>query len=187
MAQRNKGQFQKGTHWRVRKPFWNKDWLESEYVAKGRSSADIAADFGLGDSTILYWLKKHGIRTRTIAEARQIKQWGLHGEANGMHGRTGSTNPNWKGGGSPDRQSEYSRSDVRVFLKSIRDRDVCCVHCSASGKLHVHHIQSFTAVPALRYDAANCVSLCVICHRWVHSRANIERKFLKGGQSNVLD
>ena len=187
MAQRNKGQFQKGTHWREHKPFWKKDWLETEYITKGRSSAEIAADFGLGDSAILYWLKKHGICTRTTEEARSIKHWGLNGTSNGMHGRTGSTNPNWKGGTAPDRQAEYSRPEVRAFLKSIRERDVTCVHCRASGKLHVHHIQSFTTAPSLRYDASNCVTLCVVCHRWVHSRANIERKFLKGGQANVLE
>ena len=55
------GQFQKGTHWRERKPFWDRDWLDNEYTVKGRSSAEIADDFGLRDTAILYWLDKHGI------------------------------------------------------------------------------------------------------------------------------
>ena len=180
-SQRNsQGQFVKGTHWRTRKPFWDKAWLENEYITEGRSSAEIAADFGLRDTAILYWLKKHGILVRSVSEARALKHWGLSGEANGMYGRYGSDSPNWKGGTSPDRQSEYARSDVRKFLTSIRKRDGRCVHCkNAKVMLNVHHIRSFTKYPHLRYEPSNCVSLCTICHRWVHSRANINGDYLE--------
>lgn len=27
--------FKKGQHWRPRKPIWDKEWLEKEYVANG--------------------------------------------------------------------------------------------------------------------------------------------------------
>ncbi len=39
---KNKGQFQKGYTWRKPKPFWNKEWLLSEYAIK--SATDIAKD-----------------------------------------------------------------------------------------------------------------------------------------------
>ena len=95
-----------------------------------------------------------------------------------MHGRTGVASPTWKGGVTPERQAEYSRPQVRLFLRSIRERDIVCVHCQDSGRLHVHHIKSFAEYPELRYDASNCVSLCVVCHRWAHSRANVNREYL---------
>ena len=53
------------------------------------------------------------------------------------------------------------------------------------GKLHVHHIVSF-AEEEYRVDPDNLVLLCVKCHRFVHSKKNIEREFIvenleKGG------
>ena len=102
------GRFVKGTHWRIKKPFWERTWLEKEYVNMGRSSSDIAKEFGLHDTAILYWLKKHNIKTRSISEARKLKYWGLSGSKNGMYGRIGRANPRWNGGHSPERQSQIT-------------------------------------------------------------------------------
>lgn len=89
------GQFLPGTHWRPEAPHWDAIWLRHQYITIGRSAGDIARDAGVTDNAIHYWLHKHGIPRRSTAEARALKKWGLSGEANGMHGRTGSLNPKY--------------------------------------------------------------------------------------------
>lgn len=174
------GTFKKGTHWRTRKPFWDKTWLEDAYIHQQRSASDIAKQFGVGETAILYWLGKHGIPTRTISEVRAIKHWGSKGKDNPMFGRTGHLNYNWKGGVTPQRQAEYGHPDVQKFLKSIRVREGrCCKRCGRKSRLDVHHIKSWADYPTLRYEASNCVALCRKCHKWVHSNANTEGEFIE--------
>jgi len=48
------------------KPLYHRrDWLEEEYVAKNRTMADIADQFGITPMSIHQWLGKHGIPTRS--------------------------------------------------------------------------------------------------------------------------
>jgi len=82
-------EFKKGEHWRQHKPYWDKEWLESEYTEKQRSANEIANQFGITESAILFWLRKHNIQTRSMTDIRAIKYWGLSGEKNGMYGKTG--------------------------------------------------------------------------------------------------
>lgn len=63
-------EFKKGQHWRPRKPHWHRDWLVTEYLAKQRSTGDIAREVGCTDANILFWLKKHGIVRRSVSQAR---------------------------------------------------------------------------------------------------------------------
>ena len=43
----------------------------AEYIEKQRSAAAIAADFGLWPQAVAFWLKKHGIPTRSTSETRE--------------------------------------------------------------------------------------------------------------------
>lgn len=177
------GQFIKGAHWRPKAPHWEAAWLREQYVELGRSTGDIAAEAKTTDAAILYWLKKHGIPRRSVAQARAIKHWGVAGEANPMHGKTGEANPRYVDGSSPERQRMYARGQCREFLRLVLARDAYrCRRCGA-GKtkpksLHVHHIKAWAGNEALRFDADNAITLCRACHGWVHSRANINREFL---------
>ena len=171
----SKGQFLKGTHWRKRKPFWDKEWLEIEYIVKGRSSTDIANEYGVGDTAIHFWLKKHGIPTRTISEARKIKRWGLTGNKNGMYGKTGKLNPHWNGGHSPERQTIYARHQWKEIAKDVLRRDrYTCRHCGVThtghNKLNVHHLKHWSKYPELRFDKENLITLCQSCHKEQHRR-----------------
>lgn len=170
-----RGRFRKGRHWRNRQPFWEKSWLETEYIEKQRSSAEIAAEFGLRDTAIQYWLHKHGIPTRTVGEARAIKHWGVAGPDNPMYGRTGSANPNWNGGCSHERQSVYARAMWKALAKKIMARDdYRCQKCAAKHdqqhKLQVHHIKPWSKHPELRFEEENLLTLCQTCHKAEHSR-----------------
>jgi len=169
------GRFVKGQHWRARKPFWDKEWLENEYAIKKRSCSEIAKDFGVGDTAIQFWLKKHGIKGRDVSECREIKKWGSPGDSNPMYGRTGKENPNWNGGNSPERQTLYARSVWKELAKKILKRDgYKCTECGAvhtgKSKLTVHHIKPWAKYPELRFDEGNLTTLCQTCHKQKHAR-----------------
>jgi len=173
MRRTSLGRFAKGTHWRTKKPFWNKRWLAKAYSKQ--SAGDIAREFGVTDGAILFWLKKHAIQTRTVSEARAKKRWGLIGAANGMFGRTGRSNPNWNGGHSPERQSLYARSTWKALANEIRARDGHrCTRCGArhanGDRLIVHHIKPWARYPRLRFTPSNLRTLCERCHQWYHRR-----------------
>lgn len=180
---RANGQFEKGSNWREPQPHWEYDWLFIEYETKQRSTGDISEQVGCTEANILYWLRKHGIPRRTISEARQVKRWGAAGENNPMFGRLGEASPTWKGGITPERQKQYSRSAWKKIKREVLERDKhTCQRCGCrpEGKraIHAHHIKSWDEYPALRLDANNIVTLCRACHRWVHSKANTGNEFL---------
>ena len=50
----NKGQFVKGTHYRDRKPFWDRDFLYNLYVNQKKSSKEIADMFGITEAAVQY-------------------------------------------------------------------------------------------------------------------------------------
>jgi hypothetical protein len=177
------GRFQKGEHWREPRPHWDEAWLRERYEVREMSSAEIAEEAGCTDGGILYWLAKHGIPRRSTSEARAAKHWGVTGENNPMHGRTGESNPNYKDGSSPLRQRMYARGEGNAFLRQILKRDgYRCRKCGEPKRgrksLHVHHIRPWAGNPALRFDAENVVTLCRPCHSWVHSRDNSDGDYL---------
>lgn len=174
-------EFKPGQHWRPPADFRKKEWLELEYVEKKRSSEDIARQFSVTPGAILFWLKKHGIARRNTKEVRKNKKWATAtGENNPMFGRTGDKNPRWLGGVTPERQALYSSEEWAKAVSDVYKRDnATCQKCFVKGKkLHVHHIVSF-ANKALRAEVSNLVLLCVDCHRWVHSRKNTKKDFIK--------
>lgn len=180
-----KTEFKPGQHWRPVQSFREKEWLEREYTEKQRSTGDIAAEFGVTDAAILFWLRKHNIPRRSVSQARSIKHWGLSGEKNGMYGVRGEKHPNWQGGLTPERQACYSSREWANAVKVVWARDKkTCQRCGLRYKktvaFHIHHIVSFQ-VRELRTEPSNLVLLCIDCHHFVHSPANTERLFIKEG------
>ena len=162
--QNKKGQFIKGTHWRKKQLFWDKNWLIKEYIEKRRSALDIATQFGITENTIFFWLHKFEIKRRTMQEIRKIKKWGMSGKQNAMYGKFGKQNPNWNGGHSPERQSFYARSAWKELAKSILKRDnykcqKCGVGHLSGNKLIVHHIKPWAKYPELRFEQNNLLTV----------------------------
>lgn len=171
-------EFKKGQHWRPKKPYWDKDWLVSEYATKERSANDIASEFGITEAAILFWLRKHNILRREMSNIRSKKHWGLAGEQNGMYGRTGENSSNWKGGITPERQEFYISDEWKKACSEVYKRDNAqCQRCGNKDNLHVHHIVTF-ANKELRADIDNLVLLCAKCHRFVHSKKNINQEYI---------
>lgn len=172
-------EFKKGQHWRPKKPYWDKDWLVSEYATKERSANDIASEFGITEAAILFWLRKHNILRREMSNIRSKKHWGLAGEQNGMYGRTGENSSNWKGGITPERQEFYISDEWKKACSEVYKRDNAqCQRCGNKDNLHVHHIVTF-ANKELRADINNLVLLCAKCHRFVHSKKNNNREYTR--------
>jgi hypothetical protein len=173
-------EFKKGEHWRPQKSYWNRGWLFNEYVTKQKPASEIARQFGITEAAIFHWLRKHEIPRRDMVEIRANKHWGLPGDKNGMYGKRGSEVPNWKGGCTPDRQAFYISEEWKNACSFVYKRDGAkCARCGSTGKLHVHHIVSFS-VKEKRADVNNLVLLCVRCHRFVHSRKNINKEYIGG-------
>lgn len=176
-------EFKEGTHWRKPQSFRDKEWLEQNYVSKSMSAGEIAAMFGVTDSAVLFWLRKHGISRRTVSEARAVKHWGNAGESNPMFGMSGDKNPRWKGGVAPERQTFYSSPAWKAAFDFVWKRDNGkCRRCGASDsgarKMHVHHIVSFHC-KELRCDTTNLVVVCSKCHGFIHSKKNVNAEYIQ--------
>jgi len=186
----NAGQFKKGNHWRPKKPYWDKEWLINEYVTLGKSAGMIASEQGCRENNILYFLHKHDIPRRSMAAIRRVKHWGVSGADNPMWNRKGELNPNWRGGVSADRQAFYSGQEWKTACASVwKKNKATCQRCglvhgeSKDMPYHIHHIVTFAAVE-LRADVANLVLLCEVCHRFVHSKRNTEKEFIRVRANN---
>lgn len=134
--------------------------------------------------------KSHSAATREVlSQKATAPRPHLRGAANGMSGRIGVLNPNYKDGSAPERQRLYSSGEWKEIVREVFKRDnYQCVRCSApkTGRrgLHAHHVEPWAGNAARRFDTTNLVTLCRPCHHWVHSRENVERLWLSGDHSS---
>ena len=91
----------------------------------------------------------------------------------------GSNHHSWKVDKPLNSYANAIRRNIQYkeWRKAVYERDdyTCKVCGTRGGKLHAHHLNSFTAFPDLRYDLANGVTLCVKHHMEFH------RQFGMGG------
>lgn len=177
-----KTEFKKGEHWRSKKDYWDYDWLYNEYITKKKTLKEISESQNCGLKNIWYFLKKYKIPRRDTTETRKTKHWGLSGPLNGMYGKNGKLNPNWKGGMATERQIFNGGSKWKKTQKFIFKRDnYLCQRCNSTHTmevmLHVHHIKSFADYPKFRLTKSNLITLCKNCHAFVHSKLNINNEF----------
>lgn len=121
-----------------------------------------------------------------IRQAR-IKDGGVPYLKDGKHWlhHEGAISPNWKGGITPDRQGVYSSKEWSESVKIVWNRDdATCQICKKrqneyrEKKFHIHHIESFM-VKDKRTDPDNLILLCPDCHKFVHSKKNTEKIYIK--------
>lgn len=164
-------------------PHQTKEWLEIEYLDHHRTAADIAQEQGVTEANILYFLRKFAIPRRDMATIRKAKHWGLRGKSNGMSGRTGESNPNYTDGSSPERQRLYASGEWKEVIRTVYKRDnYRCARCDSphtgTRSLCAHHLKPWAGNPSLRFDISNIITLCRLCHHWVHSNENVNHDFL---------
>lgn len=166
------------------KSVWN--WLSGYGIAtrpRGHDTSHLSKD---GKN----WIgRNHSNETRkkmsdsAIADGRL--PWGK-GNTPYMRGRTGKDHHGWRGGLTPERQAFYASSEWVESVKSVWSRDKaicqkCGIHHNTTesrGTFHIHHIVSFM-VRELRADLGNLILLCKDCHKWVHSKSNKSKLFIK--------
>jgi hypothetical protein len=69
-------EFKPGHTTREWKPWWEKSWLENQYVILRKNCAEIAKENNLRDSSAIgYWLRKHGIKARSFSETMEGRRW----------------------------------------------------------------------------------------------------------------
>lgn len=158
-------------HYRKHQPFKDEQWLRHEYLDRERSIVEIARQFGVNVSAVRYYMKMFSIPARDGSSAHIGIQ-------------AGENNPAWRGGTTPERQRLYKSQGWKEMVRAILKRDnYTCARCGKyrkDGKLKLctHHIKSWAEYPELRMEPSNLITLCVECHLWVHSVANINREFL---------
>ena len=74
---------------------------------------------------------------------------------------------NWKGGIRSGVARIRNSYEMKLWSRAVLGRDnFVCQECGTrGGKLHAHHIKSFSLYPELRLDLENGTTLCVDCHK----------------------
>lgn len=85
----------------------------------------------------------------------------------------GENNPNWKGGGQSERHFAMGRVEYFNWRRSVFRRDgFKCMNkkcITGSKQFHAHHILSWKDHPDKRYEITNGITVCVPCHKMIHS------------------
>jgi len=149
----------------------------------GKSSS---GSFKKGES--IWWGRKHKQETKDKIREVRIKDGHVPYLRNGEHWLKSvdtKYHPNYKGGITPERLQVYSSIEWVDAVKKVWKRDnATCQRCGKHQsqekevKFNIHHIVSF-ANKDLRTDPNNLVLLCFKCHKWVHSKANKNKQFIK--------
>ena len=162
------------------------EWLKYYQIQTRPRGTDYGQCFKPGTATMLG--KKHTPETREKIRQAALKDgrvpWGKGNEPY-WKWKKGSQHPLWAGGKTPERQAFYSSDEWKSAVRAVwkRDNATCC-QCGkkhneerSGGAYHIHHIVSFQN-ESLRADINNLVLLCKQCHIWVHSKKNIELKWI---------
>lgn len=167
------------------KTIWT--WLKKLGIeTRSRGGASSSGSFKKGSN--VWEGKKHTDETKLKIRNARLKDGRVPYLKNGEHWLKNISNekhPNWKGGLSADRQSIYASQEWCDAVKAVWKRDkAVCQRCGKNhndelnrGNFHIHHIVSFM-VRELRTDVNNLVLLCKDCHKFVHSKKNINKEFI---------
>lgn len=162
------------------------EWIKSYGIETRSRGTDYGQNFKQGCVSAFLGMK-HSKETKQKIREKRLYDGHVPYLKDGIHWlkHEGAISPNWKGGISPERQSFYSSIEWIESVKKIWKRDnATCQMCGKNhneelnrGNFHIHHIDSFM-FKETRADVNNLVLLCKECHRFVHSRKNIEKLFL---------
>lgn len=168
------------------KTVWS--WLKKFGIpTRPRGGESSSGSFKKGQTRPAGWKHSEATkkRLRELALADGRHPWGK-GNDPYWRGKTGEQHPSYKGGLTPERQAVYSSQEWIEAVKVVWTRDnatcqLCGVHHNTAkmrGTFHVHHIVSFQ-IKELRTKPSNLVLLCKDCHKFVHSKKNTSKKFIK--------
>lgn len=93
----------------------------------------------------------------------------------------GVNNINYKHGRGYDKIRHLGL--VNIWRRRVFQRDkFICQRCGYDqGRIiQAHHVIPWIKSVEHRFLVSNGITLCVTCHRWVHSRKNEEKAYLSG-------
>ena len=144
-------------------------WLKDKYHKEKMSTNELAElVFGEKDkqTSIITWMKRLDIPTRSISEA-------MSGKLNKMYGVRGADHPNYDSNISDgDRKYKRNYPEYNAFRKNVYERDrYTCQVCSddTGGNLVVHHLNGYHWDVTGRLEIENGITLCSACHKDFHS------------------
>jgi transposase-like protein len=159
-------------------------------IARGYAVARIAAELGRSESSVLYWLRKHGLRTHVSERRRAAEEAKRQGQATVQlrcrhHGLTDFF---IEGRGYYRclrcRWEAVSRRRRKVKEILVHEAGGACRLCGYErciSALQFHHLdraqKAFTvshrghtrSIATLREEASKCVLLCANCHAEVEA------------------
>ncbi len=93
---------------------------------------------------------------------------------------TGSKNPRWKGGITPENLKIRNSVEARLWREAVfaRDNYTCQKTKIKGGKLRAHHIQNFFQYPELRFAIDNGITLSDEAHKEFHKRYGFKENTL---------
>ena len=143
----------------------------------GKECVKRASDVRIGNTKSCGCLQKEGLIRRNkeyyhkshyhSAETRKK----MSDMRKGLH--AGDKHPNWKGGYyNSERDNYYESAESRLWRKSVyqRDNHTCQICDTRGGKINAHHILDWVKFEELRHNTSNGITLCVPCHRVIHSK-----------------
>ena len=82
----------------------------------------------------------------------------------------GDRHHNWRGGITPKNKLIRHSLKFKEWKNAVFERDnYTCQECyHRGGRLHPHHIKSFSKYPLLRFEVNNGITLCEECHKQVN-------------------
>lgn len=162
------------------------EWFKQYGIQVNKRGTNYEKNLLLDGSAFLG--KKHKEETKEKIRQARIKDGHVPYLKNGVHWlkHEGAKSPMWKGGISPERQKVYSSLEWCEAVKGVWKRDnATCQKCGKHhnttpyrGTFHIHHIESFMTKEK-RTDINNLILLCKECHKWVHSKKNVDKLFIK--------
>ena len=155
-----------------------REWLKA-LVDEGRSTRQIADAAGRSQTTVRYWLRRHGLKTVRARPDEELRgkyvtsRCRRHGEARFvMEGRGYYRCTRCRG----ERVAARRRKVKALLVEEAGGRCRLCGYDRYAGALHFHHVdpaeKAFGVAKAgvtlgierLRAEARKCVLLCSNCH-----------------------
>lgn len=164
-----------------------KEYLTYHYTVLGKTTREIAKDFGCGHLVVLRKLHSYGIQTRGIGPrakevnvkcdycSKPLKRNPSTKSKNNfcnyehyhlwMIGNTqGENSNNWKGGITAISSENLKTPQFRNLKRVVLSQYPICVICGDDKHLHVHHIKTRREYPELCFEQKNLITLCRSCH-----------------------
>ncbi|HEY9659996.1 MAG TPA: FAD-dependent thymidylate synthase, partial [Allocoleopsis sp.] len=163
----------------------DKTWLQ-QHLAQGLTARQMAEIAGCSIEAVKKWVYLHGLTlncskpgtpnpwNRGLKKAYRLQLTPEQRQARRMRStqftRRGADSNFWKGGVTQERVAIGAWT--RTVAPQIHEKfNYICQRCGVQGgRLHAHHLLPVYSHPEKAYDIDNLVTVCVGCHRTIHSQ-----------------